>query len=446
MTGKATIILNDAATGAEISRVEEHNMFTNAVSNILNPPHYAILNSFDYSRLFYYALPMWKYMLSGVMLLGNREEENADNILLSANSVPIATAGTAYSGTCITRGTLNQNETYQTDNGYHFTWDFATDKANGTINCICLTSQRFGDTGFCTENSNGFFISPQRWDTTGYQSTMDFILGYGVYIGTYEDGLHYFVYYTSDSTLEIRKYKSQIDPEAIRINSTHGTSSMPQPVSVTTLPIDLSLYYYYKFFLNPQEKTLCFFENTYLERDDTSMTFRYAIVDFGSNTSQTYTVKLQTPLAYNAYYGCGAVYNGKIYFSTLNNQVLIFSLDGKLLETRSNVSTSNGDIYFLMNGQLMKYNPNYYFVYAFDWGVTMPAALPSYYPLGSLDSIPAPYFAASKRAVHNLGYASSGDLTALTLCSAYKATINNLSTPIKKTSDNTLKIVYDITN
>lgn len=443
MTGKATIILSDAVTGAEIKRVEEHNLVTNALRNIFNPPHFALVNGFDYSRLFYYGLPMWKYLLGGVMLLGNREEEDADNILLSANSVPIATAGTEYAGTCTTRGTLNLNETYQTDNGYHFTWDFATDKANGTISCICLTNRLFGNNGFGTENYGygSMLMAPNRMDITSGTSSMNFVRGLGQYVGTYEDGLHVFMYLTKENTLEFRRYTG-VQPSALLINDVYGLPSVPEPVSLTTLPLDVDVNYENTFFLNSLEKTVYFFETSYAEKDDTSLTVRYSAVNFEKNTSTVHTVRFET--APTHYYNQGAVFNGKIYLST-SNGVQEFSKNGSLIRT-VDASASSYNRYFVMNGQLMMSYNSGGNILVFDWDKIITAGHP-HFILGSVSTIPAPYIATCARTCNgkNSGY-TNGNKPVLAINTSYKATINNLATPIVKTSDNTLKIVYDITN
>jgi hypothetical protein len=39
------------------------------------------------------------------------------------------------------RGSLNTTESGAVENGYKFVWDFATDKANASINSLALTLQ-----------------------------------------------------------------------------------------------------------------------------------------------------------------------------------------------------------------------------------------------------------------------------------------------------------------
>ena len=48
MEGKATLTLTDAKSGRVVKKVTEHNLVTDAVKRILNPPVYAMLYSFNF--------------------------------------------------------------------------------------------------------------------------------------------------------------------------------------------------------------------------------------------------------------------------------------------------------------------------------------------------------------------------------------------------------------
>ena len=140
MEGKATLTLTDAKSGRVVKKVTEHNLVTDAVKRILNPPVYAMLYSFNFPNFINNVMPASK-LFSGIMLLGNTLSESRENVMLSGDYIPVATAGGEYAGANVRRGTLNTNESYATANGYHFTWDFGTDKANGVIKSVALTSQ-----------------------------------------------------------------------------------------------------------------------------------------------------------------------------------------------------------------------------------------------------------------------------------------------------------------
>ncbi len=432
MTGKATIILADAKTGEELYRTEEHNLVTNALTNIFNPPHAALLHSFDYSKLFSDGLPMWKNLLGGVMLLGNSEAESADNILLSKNIVPVATAGDAYSGSSVTRGSLNLNESYSTENGYRFTWDFGTDKANGSISCICLTSRMFGNSGFCNDEAGFMYAAPNSMTVSNAVSYMYLDKGYGQYIGSF-DGLHWFARLTSDKmSVEIRRYAG-LDPTHLRINDVSGLSNASQAVSVDVVQLPIEAYSDEKLFVNATERRLYYFARSYTSTADTT-TVSYSEINLDTLEATGHTVTLGKKINY---YQHGAVHDGKLYFFT-SNQLHIFSSDGGFIETvEAELSTSS--LFFETDGMLMLRNSGSYPDICIDWGMMKLRHGVAGYPTGS--EFPRPYVSSCTRTAEN-----GNTKPHLLFATWYKATINNLSAPIEKTSAHTLKIVYDITN
>lgn len=442
MKGKATIILSDAKTGKVIKQTEEHNLVTNALNNIFNPPHSALVHGFDYSSLFTAGLPMWKYLLGGVVLLGNTETESADNIMLGKDIVPVATAGTEYSGSCTTRGTLNLNESYATDNGYHFTWDFGTDKANGTISCVCLTHRMFGNSGFGANdeaNSSFMLMSPNGLNSIYRDPSKMYVeKGYGQYIGTYEDGLHVYMYLNSDGNIELRRYKG-FDPSAVKINDTTGLATVSAPISVTTVEVNSTLAYEDRYFVDPDTKTLYMFSKVYnydIYGDTTTIT--YVAVDIAAGTATERTVTLERCFSFDC---IGAVYGGHIYIPT-SIGINEFTENGAYVKLHE-VSNPSNMVFAVVDGvlcamiqtgniKMLSWNENEF--------VTGHAE-----PLVGGD-FPRPYVGVAMRYGHDANGDSLGNTMKLVVGTWYKATINNLSTPIEKTSDHTLKIVYDITN
>lgn len=443
MKGKATIILFDAKTGKVVKRIEEHNLVTNALNNIFNPPHSALVHGFNYSSLFSSGLPMWKDLIGGVVLLGNTETESADNIMLGKDIVPVATAGSEYAGSCTMRGTLNLNESYPTENGYHFTWDFGTDKANGTINCICLTNRKFGDSGFAASDNASrpyMLISPDviNSSATAGSSAMTVEYGYGQYIGTYEDGLHVFMYYNGAGTVELRRYKG-FDISALKINDTTGFSSLSLPVSVTTIPITVDGIAEDRFFVDPIKKLVYLFSSE-CTADTTAdtLTIHYAVVDIEKGTSSAHTVTLKK----NIYFlGCGAVFDGHIFLQA-NDGFHEFTESGAYVRGHSASNPYNMG-FAVIDGMLVVRVYSGFNKYI-GWNDNEFSTGHGEYLMSG--EFPRPYVAVSSRYSHAANVASPGNKVKLVLAMWYKATINNLSAPIEKTSDHTLKIVYDITN
>ena len=92
MEGKATLTLTDAKSGRVVKKVTEHNLVTDAVKRILNPPVYAMLYSFNFPNFINNVMPASK-LFSGIMLLGNTLSESRENVMLSGDYIPVRPPG-----------------------------------------------------------------------------------------------------------------------------------------------------------------------------------------------------------------------------------------------------------------------------------------------------------------------------------------------------------------
>ena len=141
LKGNTKIQLFDSVSGKEVQRVEKHNMITNAITKLVSPPLDYLMNS----NLSYYTclndrMPLSTKGLAGILLWENAIEENANIVVPDFGNKLIGKAGSTYSGKNRYRGSLNTNESGDITNGKRFVWDFGTDKANGTISAVSLTS------------------------------------------------------------------------------------------------------------------------------------------------------------------------------------------------------------------------------------------------------------------------------------------------------------------
>lgn len=158
LKGVCSIELRDS-DGNIVQKTEDENMVTNYLSNLVNPNIEVLKNVFDkeMSIDFQDALyPLIDKVIGGVLLFGDTIEENADFKIPYAPLVGHASSIYAYN--IPTRGAFNQNESTTITNangkilGYKYVWDFATEKANGTIKCAALTTGKFGDKGYLEGN------------------------------------------------------------------------------------------------------------------------------------------------------------------------------------------------------------------------------------------------------------------------------------------------------
>lgn len=200
--------------------------------------------------------------------------------MLSGDYIPVATAGGEYAGANVRRGTLNTNESYATANGYHFTWDFGTDKANGVIKSVALTSQYFGNSAFENMGNEGKLFADPSNITAQFSETTQFFHARGQYIGTFQDRLHLYITYNGN-TVTFLKYRSP-NPADLGINDPGNLSGWPAAESSVSVELPITLNYILKAFVDTSKKLMYFFTNTRIEQGSGDRLIDYAAVDLNT--------------------------------------------------------------------------------------------------------------------------------------------------------------------
>lgn len=145
MKGHTTIILKDEKTG-EIERHEDDNYMTNAIAEYFANCGFMNYPNIDRSN-------MVELLLGGVMAFDEPISENNDDptiVHVPAGHKMIAngSVGTLNNGEVLEMGSYSSTESgWQADGSYVQTYDFTTSQANGTISCVCLTGQAYGYAG-----------------------------------------------------------------------------------------------------------------------------------------------------------------------------------------------------------------------------------------------------------------------------------------------------------
>ena len=197
--GYTKIELKNVYTG-EKQVYEDENMMTNAIekyfsdNGMLAYPTNDFINGSIVNR-----------MLGGIVLFDNTLEEDADNLfpygaLMTANG----SLNVTNSGNPTELGTYNPLKSGWIDGKFVQTYDWNQDHGNGTIACACLTSQLAGYIGFGNKSgtrvSNGSYRLDNS-DMTWYQLStfgpQDFIfnvdsngLSHGINKSYYNDTTH----------------------------------------------------------------------------------------------------------------------------------------------------------------------------------------------------------------------------------------------------------------
>ena len=160
LKGSATIELTNADGNKEI--IKHDNMITNAVNDLL------ISQRGEMATILKYCNNNDSYaqaLFGGILLFNETLNDNADDYFLPTTNIVGYASQDAYGGLDVARGSYNASEGgLQEDGSYKFVWDFSTSQANGTIKSIGLCPKIMGqigasDTAVSSESKNFYEIN-----------------------------------------------------------------------------------------------------------------------------------------------------------------------------------------------------------------------------------------------------------------------------------------------
>ncbi len=428
--GKSTIQLFNAASGAEELRITNENMVTNAMTNALNLPIEYTLQT-RYQDLSNWVLPLQTNGMGGILLWDKMLPENPDLIFPPADVRNIGYAGGEYSGTNQYRGTLNTSESGEIANGYRSVWDFSTDKANGEIYSLSLTSREGGNTGLYYNSNDNLRATALKNNITyngpsGYSAAgvlnHDNYAAYRCYGNTL-----YLAYAHCHNTKNIKVGDAlNVTPVVYLEKTIEFTLNQNRTPKVLSLPNKPTIY--------------CF---TMLGTNSVW----FAEIDYSiSSLIQEQVAVLKLPDDYSSVMDVIGTNDDGIYVTLYLSEggstpytVGLFDFSGNFVKRVTPLSFglnqigsmcycanrwwfyAGGTYYSVNNGECMRsdYNPNNF--YAYNNGDISPF-----------------FIAQTARATYSE--------CALWIYHPYLATINNLATPVTKTNAQTMKITYEITN
>lgn len=438
MHGKATLILTDKTTGRVVKEVEEHNMLTNALNNIFALPTVMALDT-DRKYIFNGFLPMYQNVLKGLVLFSENIPENANDYMLGGKYSVLATAGDEYSGTDETRGSFNASQSCEIENGYRFVWDFAPEKAVGTIKALSLTNRLLGNRGNLTLSGadSPYIINPSDLDNGSTNIAVPLVNGNGVFFMQKGDGTFY-SYTTGANYINILRYRI-CNPLGLKICD-RATAVLDNE---TQISLDFSTANgQARMFCDPTtERLYCSTLSSYSVSGTQYFKYRYSAINPVTCEKEPETDWITTDIEY--FVGIkAAFYGGKIYVCDKNNNILVCSLSGVVEQTISlgfyyfnDFITLDGklavDCKFTSSGRRCVY------ILGENKTVIMQHAS-AYTPIAS-NIVKYPYCLAA--------YTSgiSGHVYIM-FRTDYLATINNLAAPLEKSDRHALQVRYEITN
>lgn len=446
--GKSTIELRNAETGELEQRVEDENMITNAAYNLING-----FNEMNNLKWMFFPknqfVPLLSHCFGGLLMYENNLTEDTNNILIPENNLIIGHASKTYTGDDVTRGTLNTSESKEIKDGkgYRYVWDFPTDRGNGTIRCVSLTSEKGGGSGLIGSIGSGLLDDGTDTRRGGeLQPT-----SYGFFVGYFKKNT--FLYANCDAGgRSVTFYNCET---FIKMTlKTNDTQKITEKTVTSTLrlcegkkyqQVGDKLYSIYPYDTNKLDVVVfdgvtleIISENTYVVQDaifftsgnsqygeKNSLYFNGNFYVFGNRNDhdgklyeRVYKININDVSDYSVfevnvggtnYYGCRtSVIGSAIFFCSIGNAVYASSeyatiYDGTNLYKCNNANGTSGctvGAIRFVNSPILK----------------------------------PPYLIS--------GY---GNMVSLFIWAPFLSTINNLSTPVVKNETQTMKVTYEIT-
>ena len=432
--GTCEIILKDVNTG-EVKSVKHHNMLTNALNNILNPPATFVPGLSNISNWYNKALPIAQGALGGVLLFKDPLTEDANNIIPDITKGCVGHAGDPYTGSNSYRGTLNAAESGPISGGYKSVWDFPTNAANGTISAVALTSRWGGNVGLqnsLVESGTDLFDSVKNDGSSPASSYT-----YGSTLIS-SDSTAYFAGELSDSVLTFFRIpnSTEIDIANVRMSAHLAVNdSLNSPSIVWT----------------PYTTTHSFGTYAALSRKADGCIFMCR--DNNDSYKLDFVKITPTGLANEQQFSVGS--GNDPYNAAYESDGYIYGLAGGLPSTKLfRVKESDGSIDYIdlpestssfhnaqFNGiHLALIGSNYYMIDGTAFTKVFTNA-----HLGTAGPIESAYLPKPYCYYFYVG-SSNQYYVVPSVFLPYLGTINNLSTPVQKTATQTMKVIYTLTN
>lgn len=151
--GSMKLQMFDHLTGKETESIEKNmitNLYKDYIESLLSMWSSAFTTNLYFNNV---SSLVPNNFAGGILLFDAVQTENVNNYIPVGNC--IGHAGSGYTGPNIYRGNYNTTYSGQLGNKWTRVWEFETDKANGTINSVCLCPINGGNQGYRNGDING---------------------------------------------------------------------------------------------------------------------------------------------------------------------------------------------------------------------------------------------------------------------------------------------------
>lgn len=452
LKGESLIELTDVRTGKK-EFYKDTNMVTNALSDVINC---ASVWMFDrVCNVAQYMYPIYEKLLGGVVLFPEQLEENPDKYWAPYNLDPVGFASNVVNtGTDKRRGNFNVNESEPVLNdagrviGYKYVWDFNTAQGNGQIASVCLTHPQAGYNWYgCNDSSsdgrlkvlsltNGISYlntEVESWDNIGFTMLISRSTGYA-YMNNFVTGKLYrerAIPFNNVGICDISRYtkaykSEELFEEILDYQNTefykHNKSRFFVAISETEM-----------FGVSNEGNTSGSAEVYWIRINVSTLEYTEGVWSVSALLrSSTRAVAYSNGYLFWVAYDRKSVY--KINLSNVADVKQIVA-DNEITNTDYNMLTSLhsgvilGNNFYISDDKICKTD---------EYGDGQGNKL-NYFCGGVLCG---PYLFSYRSAFSNYKYYIA---SCTSFIPQYLATINNLSSPVTKTADKTMKITYTLT-
>lgn len=144
-------------TGRVVDSQEKDNLITNVCQLMLQTYPWYVAYSTVLNGMANFWTPIYEKLLGGIMLFDNTLTEQASNFAFPSSAKLVGFAGQTANADNAMMGSYNANESVPISNGFTTVWDFLTSQANGTIASLSRTSARVITAPFGLFSSNQYF-------------------------------------------------------------------------------------------------------------------------------------------------------------------------------------------------------------------------------------------------------------------------------------------------
>lgn len=407
--GHVRVELRDRWTGRVVDSQEKDNLVTNAVQKMI------MLSGYTARSLGQTYSPLYEKTLGGIFLFDNTLTESASNISFPSSAKVVGYAGQTANTDSNIIGSYNAQESTPISNGFTTVWDFLTSQANGAIASLARTSPYWGGVD----------------GNAGWRSDADFHYDYGspstalssyAWLGYDEANGYMYICPTSSQTIEGVTYPAsniyRISGDLFKIHLANNVPAASQMTLIKTLTSSdgYATAYFWTYDQYANNFVYMSGNTIHLVAMDGAHTTK-SVSGTGSGSDMAVTE--------NYYW---RVSSGTVYRITKTNtaDVQAYTLAASGLY----VSAAENDVVFAH-----PYSSAGVMQVLYPDGTIITSGT------ASRDQATMSQFGSS---MYCMRY-SSGALKSLYASSHYLGTIANLDAPVTKSSSQTMKIIYTLT-